>query len=133
MPSIDRWRYPTSGIASIMISPSVLMMKRMTPWVDGCCGPMFSVISSPLSYAKMISLIFHRLLLVLGGRLVEDGQQLQRVGARRRHAAVRLGLLVVLAQRMADPVVGQHDAPQVGMADVLDAHQVELLALVPVG
>src|SRR5579859_7677079 len=131
MPSIERCRYPTSGIASIMISPSVLMMKRITPWVDGCCGPMFSVISSPLSYAKMISLIFHRLLLVGRRRLVVDGQQLERVGARRRHAAIGFGFLVVLAQRMADPVVGQHDAAQVGVADVLDADEIELLALVP--
>src|SRR5262245_22592905 len=104
MPSIDRCRYPTSGMASIMISPSVLMMERITPWVDGCCGPMFSVISSPLSYAKMSSLIFHRLLLVVGRGLIVNRQQLQRVGARRRHAAVRLRLLVVLAQRVPDPV-----------------------------
>src|SRR5690606_37327077 len=33
-------------------------MKRMTPCVEGCCGPMFTVISSPLSYCKMRSDIF---------------------------------------------------------------------------
>src|SRR3954453_23859157 len=98
MPSIERWRYPTSGMASIMISPSVLMMKRMTPWVDGCCGPMFSVISSPLSYAKISSDILFfasdRLRFVLGRGLVEDRQELQRRGTRGRHAAIGLGLFV---------------------------------------
>src|SRR5688572_2439361 len=109
MPSIERWRYPTSGIASYMISPSVLMMKRITPWVEGCCGPMLSVISSPLSaYARTISLMaassgheprsirgpygprsLHSLALlahsfgtILRRGLVEHGQEIERVGAR---------------------------------------------------
>ena len=41
--------------------------------------------------------------------------------------------LVILAQRMSDPVFGTEDAAQVGMPREMDAHQVERLALVPVG
>ena len=40
---------------------------------------------------------------------------------------------VILAQRMADPILGAEDAPQVGMAGEVDARQVVHLALVPVG
>src|SRR3990167_4913509 len=45
---------------------------------------------------------------------------------------VFLGNDVVLAQRMAHPVLGAEDAHQVGVALVDDAEQVEGLALVPV-
>ena len=44
-----------------------------------------------------------------------------------------VGLAVVLAHRVAAPVVGHQDAPQIGMAGELDAEEIELLALVPVG
>src|SRR5204862_1011729 len=40
---------------------------------------------------------------------------------------------IVLAQRVPFPVVGQHDAAQVGMVAEVDAEQVERLALEPVG
>ena len=42
-------------------------------------------------------------------------------------------LLVVLAERVADPVVGQHDAPQVGVAGEVHAEEVVDLPLEPVG
>src|SRR5260370_6663443 len=100
-----------------MISPSVRMMKRMTPWVDGCCGPMLRVISSPESVARMSSLIglsrWSRLAL-LGRCFVEGGQELEHARAGGVHAAVRLRLLVVLAHGMARPIVWHQDAPQVG-------------------
>jgi len=60
---------------------------------------------------------------VLGGRDVAELQ-------------VILGLpfeRVVLAQRMADPLVGHQDTRHVGVAVEADAEQVEHLALVPVG
>ncbi len=43
--SVPRWRYPTSGFASRIFSPSTFRMIRSTPWVDGCWGPKFSSIS----------------------------------------------------------------------------------------
>src|SRR5262245_33118692 len=142
MCSMARCRYPTSGIASCMISPSVLMMKRMTPWVEGCCGPMLRVISSPESwYAKTSSLIaaplpsvrfrrrldrrsvaHHREPLLVRRRPVVEHQQVERRRARGGHLAVLRRLLPVLAQRVADPVVGEHHAPQVGVAGEADAH-----------
>ena len=35
-----------SGMASFITSPSARTTKRSTPWVEGCCGPMLSVMSS---------------------------------------------------------------------------------------
>ena len=39
-------RKPMSGAALRMVSPSSSSTMRSTPWVDGCCGPMFSVIAA---------------------------------------------------------------------------------------
>src|SRR5688572_26496716 len=108
-----------------MTSPSVLTMNRITPWVDGCCGPMLRVISSPAASARTMSLTSSCLLL----RLVVADQQLERRRAARRHAAVLGGLAVVLAHRMADPVVRHQQAPQVRVPLVHHAEQIVLLAL----
>ena len=32
-----------SGAALMMVSPSSSSTMRSTPWVEGCCGPMFRV------------------------------------------------------------------------------------------
>src|SRR5262249_272418 len=67
------------------------------------------------------------------------GRQPSNVGVSRLDAQVDLYpffvLLVdaiILAQRMALPVIGQQDAPQVGMALEADPEHVEALALQPV-
>ena len=32
--------------ASVTVSPSISRMSRSTPWVDGCCGPMLTMMRS---------------------------------------------------------------------------------------
>ncbi len=39
--------------ASVTVSPSISRMRRSTPWVDGCCGPMLTTMrSSPSEVAS---------------------------------------------------------------------------------
>src|SRR5262249_57898761 len=100
------------GFARSTVSPSSSSTTRSTPCVEGCCGPMFSVMVS-------VRTIFH----LLRRELLEI-----RIG----HAAVRRvvgerDLLVterrILAQRPAFPGLGQQDPRQIGMA--LDHDAVE--------
>src|SRR5207249_9527039 len=101
------------GLHATTFSPSSSSATRSTPCVEGCCGPMLSV---------MVSL-----------RTVEDllgGELLQ--GRRRLHASRRVvrerDFLVaqrrVLAQRPAHPVLRQRDARQVGVAGERDPVEV---------
>src|SRR5215203_226121 len=39
-------RYPMVGTAETTTSPSISRTSRNTPWVEGCCGPMLTVIVS---------------------------------------------------------------------------------------
>src|SRR5437867_9917194 len=40
--SYPRWRYPISGSASVIVSPSIFTRMFQRPWVIGCWGPMFT-------------------------------------------------------------------------------------------
>src|SRR5438477_470987 len=51
-----RCRYPTSGMARFITSPSVWTRKLITPWVLGCCGPMLSSMSPLISMRRRTSL-----------------------------------------------------------------------------
>src|SRR6185503_20673111 len=125
--SIERWRYPMSGIASFMISPSARTTKRSTPCVDGCCGPMLSVMSSvtrpPLTWRSMST--------SNPPRLIRPSSGLQQALSRRRDAVVLLGLDEVLAQRMARPVLGHEEAAEVRVPREVDPQKLEHLALLP--
>ena len=35
------------GLTRSTVSPSSSIIRRSTPWVDGCCGPMLMIIVSP--------------------------------------------------------------------------------------
>src|SRR5438093_7452646 len=117
-----------------MTSPSSTNSSRNTPCVDGCCGPMLTVSSSRFSRSANVppnwvprpdmsskGVPAGVVRSVAAIRLARDGE----VDGLR---AERLGA----AQRVAAPVVGQHDPPQVGVILKLDAKQVEQLAFVPV-
>ena len=54
-------------------------------------------------------------------------------GLSRQNSVILGRLLVVFSQRVARPIFGAKDASQVGMADKINAHQIENLALVPLG
>src|SRR5579871_5801569 len=92
-------------------------MKRNTPCVDGCCGPMFSVISS------VRSVVIVCLWLEPDDRALSDGG----------NAVILLRLDEILAQRMTDPVLRHQQAAHVAMTLEVDAEEVVNLALHPVG
>src|SRR5437016_2600059 len=110
------------GRASTMVSPSSSSATRSTPWVEGCCGPMLSVMVSVRTVPDL-----------LRGELLQGriGQLPARRVVGERHLLVAERR--VLAQRPAHPVLGQQDAGQPGMPGELDAVEVVGLAFVPVG
>src|ERR1019366_6150645 len=116
--STPRCRYPMTHSVPSTFSPSSLRMTRSTPCVEGCCGPMLrtnSVVSRkvesgiPRSLAAFDSQIFLHPALVL----LENS--------------------VVLAQRVALPLVGHQDAPQVGVPREFDPEHIVDFAFQPVG
>src|SRR5262245_18283815 len=118
-----------SGIASFITSPSARTTKRSTPCVEGCCGPIDSVMSSvttppPLARCTSTS---------NPARLIAAFLRLQQAFPRGGNAVIRLGLDEVLAQRMSRPVLRHEDAAEIGMAAELDTEEIEGLALLPVG
>src|SRR6266545_8168926 len=120
-------------------------MKLMTPWVEGCCGPKLRIISSlsrstrrRMSFSMSFSSGLHGglrvgrrgLLRLL--RVVEPLQLDERVLSEVRDPVPAARLLVVLAERVADPVVGQHEAAEIRVSGEVHAEQVVDLALEPV-
>src|SRR5271166_5110918 len=91
-------------------------MKRSTPWVDGCCGPMFSVISS------VRSVVIGRLWLEPNDRALSDGG----------NAVILLRLDEILTQRMTDPIFRHQQAAKIAMPREVDAEEIVDLALHPV-
>ena len=63
---------------------------------------------------------------MLGARLSDSGGKL-------RHGLPVAFHRVVLPQRMAFPVIGHHDALQVGMSGEAHAKQIEYLTLIKIG
>src|SRR4030095_1883242 len=106
--SIDRWRYPMSGIASFITAPSARTTQRSTPCVDGCCGPIERVMSSvttpPSAAERCTSTSNTASLIVL---------YLEESFPRRRNTVLLLRLDEVLAERMARPVFRHEDAAQI--------------------
>src|SRR6516162_6591712 len=98
-------------------SPSSLRMTRSTPCVEGCCGPMLRTNSVesrkvesgiPSSLAAFDSQVFLHPALIL----LENS--------------------VVLAQRIALPLVRQQYAPHVGVSRKFDSEHIVDFALQPV-
>src|SRR5437867_6483490 len=109
------------GLALTTVAPSGSSATRSTPWVEGCWGPMLSVMVS-------VRTVLHLLRRQLLERGVRRAAPRGVVGERDLLVAER----GVLAERPANPVLGEQDAGQVGMAGELDAVEIEGLALVPV-
>src|SRR5580765_5587192 len=106
-------RKPTVGDTDTTVSPSSSSTSRSTPCVLGCCGPMFTVITSLRSSGIVASALASReaVLLEVGAELVLG--HLQRLGDARRHPDLHR---VVLAQRVALPVLGHQQTAKVWMA-----------------
>src|SRR5215813_7545946 len=101
------------GLAASTVSPSSSSATRSTPCVEGCWGPMLSVMVSLRTVADL-----------LGSKLLQGGRRLDasRGVVRERHLLVAERR--ILAQRPAHPVLGQQDARQVGMAGERDPVEV---------
>src|SRR4051812_19005421 len=113
-----------SGAAFITVSPSSSMTTRSTPWVEGCCGPMFRTMCRPWPSPT--------------GAASAAGTDATRSSSAFMVLLVLIRVLipvdrVVLAQRVTVPVVGHQDAARIGMIPELDAEHVEGLPLVPIG
>src|SRR5262245_42586799 len=110
------------GLALTTVSPSSSSTTRSTPCVEGCCGPMFSVMVSVRTVLDL-----------LGGERGEIGRRHRAAGRVVREGHLLVAERRILAQRPALPVVGKQDAGEIGMAVEDDAVEVPRLALVPVG
>src|SRR5688572_6545413 len=107
------------------------MMRRNTPCVLGCCGPMLSVISlgesdSRISIATPSDTA--ESLLAAGRRVLALGAVLQMLD---QDVLVVEG--PVLPERVAREVIFEQDAAQVRVPHELDAEQVVDLALLELG
>src|SRR5215207_3029526 len=128
-----------TGWASSIISPSRVTSTRSTPWVAGCWGPTFRVMSwvrssrSALSRTMMPTPVPSaawkaappgcRLLATLLSRFLGPRPGLGLPGQQGE----------LLAQRVALELLGQQQLGQVGVAVEADAEQLGRLPLVPVG
>src|SRR6202050_4239766 len=108
-------------------SPSSFSFTRSTPWVEGCCGPMFKIISSApstvvLTFVSSVvrgSLI--RLLSALDAQVLADPIR------------ILLQYVVILAQRISLPFIRHQNAGQLRMAFEYDSKHVVACALEPAG
>src|SRR5664280_122562 len=118
-------------MTSLTSSPSSVTTRRSTPCVDGCCGPMLTTTSlkarpstsEPSPRAVASSMRRRASLTASSGSGVSNCSNMR---------VVLDEVDVVLAQRVADEVVLEQDAAQVGMPEVLDPDHVPSLALMPV-
>src|SRR5580658_5248065 len=115
------WRKPMSGAAERIVSPSSSSTMRSTPWVEGCCGPMFSVMrrgaegvaGCSWSAAIVVKLSSRDLFIGVAVLVAVDR--------------------IIFAQRMTVPIERHQNARHVRMIAEGDAEQIEHLAFMPVG
>src|SRR4051812_110441 len=154
------------GLVRITDSPRSSSIRRRTPCVDGCWGPMLMIMVSssgpadcsswaasasdrrrtaPSSRNRSVALVTERLLIswapsrvsaapgVGGCAILVIGDTSCAAGSARRGGVLELhgdaAGVIVLAERVPDPVLGQEDAGQVRMAREADAEHIEHLAL----
>src|SRR3954462_7191110 len=120
-----------TGLTPTTVSPSSCMMRRNTPCVLGCCGPILSVISFGESDSRI--------------SMATPSDTAEALLAAGRRVLALCAVLEVLDQdvlvierpvfpeRVAGEVVVQQDATQVRVAHELDAEQVVDLTLLELG
>src|SRR6187431_2609356 len=124
------------GFKSRTTSPSRSTRRRNTPCVAGWCGPMLTVITSVSRGAVSGGPAGGRTASVLGPPETAPGAPVDALTSASAIVALvvceRDGLAAdreVPALRPAHVVVGQQDAPQIGMAPEDDPEEVEGFAL----
>src|SRR6267143_6485325 len=75
--SYPRWRYPISGAASVIVSPSIFTFMFHSPWVIGCCGPMFTQSSAISAAPRLLLAAADVLALRLLGEVLPEGMVLE--------------------------------------------------------
>src|SRR3984957_15922470 len=121
-------------------SPSSFSFTRSTPCVEGCCGPMFKIISSaPRTVVLTLESSVMRGSLIYIGRSSLTTHELTAHSLTALDAQVLanpIGVLfqnvVILAQRVALPFVGHQNTGQVRMAFEDDSKHVVAFAFQPV-
>src|SRR3984885_12114978 len=116
-------------------SPSSFSFTRSTPWVEGCCGPMFKIISSaPRTVVLTLESSVVRGSLISIGRSSLTAHSLTALDAEvlANPIGILLQNVVILAQRIALPFVGHQNTGQVRMAFEDDSKHVVAFAFQPV-
>src|SRR5262249_61219755 len=93
------------GLHATTFSPSSSSATRSTPCVEGCCGPMLSVMVSLRTVADL-----------LGGELLQGRGRLHAPGRVVRERHLLVAERRVLAQRPPHPVLRQQDARRIRVA-----------------
>src|SRR5690606_18007285 len=124
-----------SGSSPRTRSPSTRSLSRSTPWVLGCCGPMLRKSSRSAGCAACC---FTSPDTAVSAKAVHSHRVSTPSAARAPPSAGDPGALrtlvdVILAQWIADPILPQQNAAQVGMAFKHDAHHVVDFPLVEIG
>src|SRR5215203_4662893 len=89
-----------------MVSPFRLITRCSTPWVAGCCGPIFTTISFCGVMPTSLSIL--------------KFNHINRI-------------FVIFAKRVAFPLIGQDQVAQIGMAQEVYPKELEHFALVKLG
>src|SRR5216683_7620942 len=111
--SIPVCKYPISTSALTIISPSSSRSTRNTPCVEGCWGPMLR------------TMVFSRPVAVCTVVMAQVRSSQNRKSARALHG-------IILAERIAFPIVGQQHAPQIGVSFKPNAKEVKDFAFMPI-
>src|SRR5215211_6295933 len=128
-----------TGWASWIISPSRVTITRSTPWVAGCWGPTFRVMSwvcssrSALSRTMMPTPVPSAAWKAAPPRCRSVATLLPRFLGPRPGLGLPGQQGELLAQRVAVELLGQQQLGQVGVALEADPEQLGRLPLVPVG
>src|SRR6267143_921863 len=134
-----------TGTAEMTVSPCSCITMRNTPCVLGCCGPRLSVIrfaSSTTPRAPGASNIVSPSSAPCAGvrpgmltrvSAIDDAFQSVRLVHELFDGDVLIVGLVVATHREPDEIVGQQNAPQVGVTEEADAHHLEGFALHELG
>src|SRR5919199_5615454 len=115
-----------TGRQATTTSPSSTSSTRKTPCVDGCCGPILTRSRSGRSLAvggTSVRAISCVLMPGVPGRRSVSGRTIDL--SRDREIDGLAAKRFRAAQGMPHPLVGQHDALQLGVPIELDTEQVE--------
>src|SRR5574341_1982229 len=109
------------GITSVTTSPSSFNIRRNTPCVLGCCGPILTYISSIVSWVRSAISVSCGFI-----SLPQLKTSLKRLVRNQPF------VLIVFAQRIPNPILREQNPPEVRMAVEADSHHVERLSFMPV-